>query len=68
MELAARAGFDPRAGVTLWQKMSAANKNAPLPWFSTHPSGKTRIADIEANLPKVLPLYQRALRAAAAKP
>jgi predicted Zn-dependent protease len=68
MELAARAGFDPRAGVTLWQKMSAANKNAPPQWLSTHPSGKTRIADIEANLPKVLPLYQRALRGAAAKP
>ncbi len=68
MELAARAGFDPRAGVTLWQKMGAANKNAPPQWLSTHPSGKTRIADIEANLPKVIPLYQRALRSAAAKP
>lgn len=60
MELAARAGFDPRAGVTLWQKMSAANKGAPPQWLSTHPSGKTRIADIEKNLPRVLPLYERA--------
>lgn len=60
MELAARAGFDPRAGVTLWQKMSAANKGGPPQWLSTHPSGKTRIADIEKNLPKVLPLYERA--------
>lgn len=60
MELAARAGFDPRAGVTLWQKMGAANKNAPPQWLSTHPSGKTRIADIEANLPRVMPLYERA--------
>ncbi len=60
MELAARAGFDPRAGVSLWQKMSAANKNAPPQWLSTHPSGATRIADIQANLPKVLPLYERA--------
>lgn len=60
MELAARAGFDPRAGVTLWQKMGAANKNAPPQWLSTHPSGSTRIADIEANLPSVMPLYQRA--------
>jgi len=68
MELAARAGFDPRSGVTLWQKMGAANKSAPPQWLSTHPSGKTRISDIEANLPKVLPLYQRALRGAAAKP
>jgi predicted Zn-dependent protease len=60
MELAARAGFNPRAGVTLWQKMGAANKGAPPQWLSTHPSGKTRIADIEANLPRVLPLYERA--------
>ena len=60
MELAARAGFDPRAGVTLWQKMSAANKNAPPQWLSTHPSGTTRIHEIEANLPKVMPLFERA--------
>ncbi|GAB4217653.1 MAG: M48 family metallopeptidase [Rhodoferax sp.] len=60
MELAARAHFDPRAGVSLWQKMAMANKGAPPQWLSTHPSGQTRIRDIEANLPKVLPLYQRA--------
>ena len=60
MELAARAGFDPRAGVTLWQKMAAASKGAPPQWLSTHPSGNSRIADIQANLPKVLPLFQRA--------
>jgi predicted Zn-dependent protease len=60
MELAARAGYDPRAGVTLWQKMSSSNKGAPLQWMSTHPAGETRIHDIELNLPKVLPLYERA--------
>ena len=65
MELAARAGFDPRAGVSLWQKMSAANKGAPPQWLSTHPSGNTRIAEIEANLPKVMPLYERARQATA---
>lgn len=59
MELAARASFDPRAGVSLWQKMSAANKGAPPQWLSTHPSGNTRISDIELNLPKVMPLYER---------
>jgi predicted Zn-dependent protease len=63
MELAARAGFDPRAGVTLWQKMGAASKGAPPQWLSTHPSGNTRIADIQANLPKVMPIYERAKRA-----
>lgn len=60
MELAARAGYDPRAGVTLWQKMGAASKGAPPQWLSTHPSGKTRIAEIQANLPKVMPFYERA--------
>jgi predicted Zn-dependent protease len=60
MEIAARAGFDPRAGVTLWEKMSAANKGAPPQWLSTHPSGTTRIHEIQANLPKVMPLYERA--------
>lgn len=62
MELAARAGFDPRAGVTLWQKMGAASKGAPPQWLSTHPSGQSRIVEIQQNLPKVLPLYERARR------
>ena len=60
MELAARAGFDPRAGVTLWQKMTQASQGGPPQWLSTHPSGGRRIADIEANLPKVMPLFERA--------
>lgn len=60
MELAARAGYNPRAGVSLWNKMGAANKGAPPQWLSTHPNGGTRISDIERNLPKVMPLYERA--------
>ena len=63
MELAARAAYDPRSGVTLWQKMSAANKGAPPQWLSTHPSGSTRIKEIESNLPKVMPLYERSAQA-----
>ncbi len=62
IELAARAGYDPASGVTLWQKMAAANKGAPPQFLSTHPTGPTRIKDIEANLPKVEPLYARAER------
>ena len=62
MELAARAGYDPHAGVTLWRKMAAASKGAPPQWLSTHPSGPTRIRDIEASLPKVEPLYARAAK------
>ncbi len=62
MELAARAGYDPRAAITLWQKMGAAAKGAPPQWLSTHPTGPTRIRDLQANLPKVMPLYDRAAK------
>jgi Zn-dependent protease with chaperone function len=57
MDLAARAGYDPRAGVALWQKMGAANKGAPPQWLSTHPSGKNRIAEISKHLPEAMPMY-----------
>lgn len=60
MELAARAGYNPQAGISLWQKMAAASKGAPPQFLSTHPSSGTRIHDIQANLPKVMPLYERA--------
>jgi predicted Zn-dependent protease len=63
MELAAKAGFNPRAAVTLWKKMDANKKGAPPEWLSTHPSGSARIAQIEANLPQVLPFYERARKA-----
>ncbi|HEX8962913.1 MAG TPA: M48 family metallopeptidase [Rhodocyclaceae bacterium] len=60
LDLAARAGYDPRAAVTLWQKMMAANRGAPPQWLSTHPSGTHRIEEIERRLPEVLPLYEQA--------
>ncbi len=60
MELAARAGYDPAAGVTLWQKMMKVNAGAPPEFLSTHPAGDSRIRDIERVLPKVEPLYARA--------
>jgi predicted Zn-dependent protease len=60
MDLAARAGFDPRAGIALWTKMSAMNKNQPLPFLSTHPSGNQRIEDMSKNMHLVLPVYARA--------
>ena len=62
MELAARAGYDPRAGVSLWNKMAQASKGAPPQFLSTHPSGPTRIRDIEANLPRVEGLYAKAAK------
>jgi predicted Zn-dependent protease len=62
MDLAARAGYDPAAGVSLWQKMMAASKGAPPQWMSTHPASDTRIREIQAKLPKVQPLYDKAAR------
>ncbi|MGB7595899.1 MAG: M48 family metallopeptidase [Erysipelotrichaceae bacterium] len=62
LDLAARAGYDPRAAVTLWQKMLAANRGAPPQWLSTHPSGDNRIREIERHLPEVMPLYEAARR------
>lgn len=62
LDLAARAGFDPRAGISLWHKMAAANSKAPLEFLSTHPSGNNRIREIEQHLPEVMPLYQKSRR------
>jgi predicted Zn-dependent protease len=62
MDLAARAGYDPAAGVSLWQKMMGASKGKPPEFISTHPAGDTRIKDIQGKLPKVRPLFERAPR------
>ena len=61
MDIASRAGFDPRAAVKLWQKMSGMSQGsgAPPEFFSTHPANATRIDTLKAALPKVMPLYAR---------
>lgn len=60
LELAARAGYNPNAAVSLWQKMAAASEGAPPEFMSTHPSSGSRIASLQAAIPKVMPLYQQA--------
>lgn len=63
LELSARAGYDPRAGITLWRKMAAASEGSrPPELLSSHPTDTSRIERIKALLPTVLPLYQRARR------
>ncbi len=63
LELAARAGYDPRAALEVWRKMAqyaqGAARGQPPQFLSTHPSHESRIREIEANLPKVLPLYTK---------
>ncbi|MBK9137019.1 MAG: M48 family metallopeptidase [Betaproteobacteria bacterium] len=59
--LAARAGYDPRAGVSLWQKMGQVQSgNAPPAWLSTHPAGPARTREIQQRLPRVVPEFDRA--------
>ena len=59
VELMARAGYDPRASITVWQKMAkqTGGKSSPQ-WLSTHPSNQTRIADLTDYAARVMPLYK----------
>jgi predicted Zn-dependent protease len=60
LELAARAGYDPQAGITLWEKMAQVAKGAPPTWLSTHPSGEDRKQRTKDALKQVTPLYEKA--------
>jgi predicted Zn-dependent protease len=63
LELAARAGFDPHAAISVWQKMSEASKGSQPPEFlSTHPANESRIAELTALQPTVAPLYAAAAK------
>jgi predicted Zn-dependent protease len=62
VELAARAGYDPRAAVSVWQKMAQAGGGSPPQFLSTHPSPENRIKDLEVYAAKVMPLYEAAAR------
>lgn len=62
LELMARAGYDPNAAISLWQKMGKLGGEGPPEFLSTHPSGDSRIRDLEASVPRVLPLYQASAR------
>lgn len=61
LELAARAGYEPTAAVSLWRKMGQATGGKEgLAFLSTHPSGPERIRELQQNVPKVQGLYEAA--------
>ena len=62
VEIAARAGYDPRAAITLWQKMAASGGGSGPEFLSTHPSADTRLKDLEVYSARVMPLYEQARR------
>jgi predicted Zn-dependent protease len=59
MEIAAKAGFDPRAAATLWQKMEKVGGSGPPQFLSTHPSPGNRQAELAALAPKMMAYYEK---------
>jgi predicted Zn-dependent protease len=55
--LSAQAGYDPKAALSFWQKFGASGETPPE-YLSTHPAPANRISEIQALLPKAIPLYE----------
>lgn len=61
VNLMAKAGFDPRQSIGLWQKMERASQGQqPIEFMSTHPSHATRIQDLEKHMPQAMQQFQQA--------
>ncbi len=61
LDLMAKAGFDPRKSISLWQKMAAASQGQQSAEFmSTHPSHDTRIKELSEHMPTAMKFYQQA--------
>lgn len=58
LRLMAKAGYDPRAAVELWQNMRQAGGDRPPTFLSTHPGPEQRIAQLQAQMPEALEVYQ----------
>ena len=59
IELAAKAGYDPRAAATLWQKMAKAGGGGPPQFLSTHPAPGNRQATLAALEAQMMPYYEQ---------
>ena len=62
VELSARAGYDPRAAITVWEKMAKVSGGKGPEFLSTHPSAESRIKDLQDYSARVMPLYEQARR------
>ena len=60
VDLMAKAGFDPRQSISLWQKMDQASQGQSIEFLSTHPSHSTRIQDLNQHMPNAMGLFQQA--------
>ena len=58
-ELAAKAGYDPRAAITLWQKMAKVGGKGPPEFLSTHPAPENREKKLAALIPEMMPYYEQ---------
>jgi predicted Zn-dependent protease len=56
--LMAKAGYDPRVSVPLWERMDKKDKGGPPEFLSTHPSSGTRIGELRAFMPEALKHYE----------
>jgi predicted Zn-dependent protease len=59
IELAAKAGYDPRAAVTLWQKMAKVGGKRPPEFLSTHPAPENREKKLASLIPQMMPYYEQ---------
>ncbi len=60
IELAAKAGFNPEAAISLWQKMAQVNGNGGVEFLSTHPSPANREQGLRKLIPEMMPYYLKA--------
>jgi predicted Zn-dependent protease len=67
LKLAAQAGYNPQAAVSLWTKMLALEGAKAPEWLSTHPDTRTRLAHVKEEADKLMPIYQDALAKKAPK-
>ena len=59
-QLMAKAGFDPREAVNLWQNMIQAGGSRPPQWLSTHPDPQSRIGELRNRAAGLVPTYEQA--------